>query len=81
LLRSADMQCRTEMTIEELLAEPIVLTLMESDGVSVEEARSLYARVRSGAKRRKKRQASGLPDQSGFGLRVAPSGTHMPCCL
>jgi hypothetical protein len=75
------MQCRTEMTVEELLAEPIVLTLMESDGISVEEARNLYARVRSGAKRTKKRQASGLTDRAGIGLRVRPSETHMPCCM
>jgi hypothetical protein len=75
------MQCRTEMTVEELLAEPIVLTLMESDGISVDEARNLYAKVRSDAKRKKKRQASGLPDRAGFGPRVRPSETHMPCCM
>jgi hypothetical protein len=80
-LRSADMQYRTETTLEELLAEPIVLTLMESDGVSMEDARKLYAKVRTRSGRRGKRAGSRLPDQASFRPCLQPSGTHMPCCM
>jgi hypothetical protein len=39
------MASRTEMSLEELLAEPIVKQLMCRDGVSMNEARALYAAV------------------------------------
>ena len=35
----------TEISLEELLAEPIVKQLMYRDGVSISEARALYAAV------------------------------------
>ena len=35
----------TEIRLEELLAEPIVKQLMYRDGVSISEARALYAAV------------------------------------
>jgi hypothetical protein len=37
------MAFRTEITLEELLAEPIVVALMNQDGVSIGDARALYA--------------------------------------
>ena len=39
------MAFRTEISVEELLAEPIVVALMNQDGVSIGEARALYASV------------------------------------
>jgi hypothetical protein len=39
------MAFRTEISLEDLLAEPIVVALMNQDGVSIGEARALYARV------------------------------------
>jgi hypothetical protein len=39
------MAFRTEISLEELLAEPIVVALMNQDGVSIGEARALYASV------------------------------------
>jgi hypothetical protein len=69
------MQYRTETTLEELLAEPIVLALMERDGISLEEARRLYDKVSSRTKRGRSR-AKGAAGRSGFGLRVRPSQAH-----
>ncbi|SDR44679.1 hypothetical protein SAMN05519103_03250 [Rhizobiales bacterium GAS113] len=40
------MAFRTEVTLDELLAEPMVKLLMRKDGVSIGEARALYDRVR-----------------------------------
>ena len=37
------MAFRTEFSLEELLAEPTVMTLMRRDGVPIGEARALYA--------------------------------------
>ena len=45
LVRRSDMDFRTEISVEELLAEPIVLALMKQDGVSIGEARALYVSV------------------------------------
>jgi hypothetical protein len=39
------MAFRREISVEELLAEPIVVALMNQDGVSIGEARALYASV------------------------------------
>ena len=39
------MAFRTEISLEELLAEPMVVALMNQDGVSIGEARALYFRV------------------------------------
>ena len=75
------MEYRTETTLEELLAEPIVLTLMESDGVSMEDARKLYAKARSRSRRREKRAGSRLPEQRSLVPHLRPSRTHMPCCM
>jgi len=41
------MAFRTEISLEELLAEPMVKLLMRRDGVSISDARALYASVRS----------------------------------
>jgi hypothetical protein len=40
------MAFRTEISLDELLAEPMVKLLMRKDGVSIDEARALYDRVR-----------------------------------
>ena len=39
------MAFRTEFSLEELLAEPMVVMLMRRDGVSIGEARALYSRI------------------------------------
>ena len=39
------MDFRTEISLEELLAEPMILALMKQDGVSIGEARALYVSV------------------------------------
>jgi hypothetical protein len=39
------MDLRTEISLEELLAEPMVVALMKQDGVSIGEARALYVSV------------------------------------
>jgi hypothetical protein len=39
------MAFRTESSLEELLAEPMVVVLMQRDGVPIGEARALYASV------------------------------------
>ena len=39
------MDFRTEISLEELLAEPMVLALMKRDDVSIGEARALYVSV------------------------------------
>jgi hypothetical protein len=39
------MDFRTEISLEELLAEPMVVALMKQDGVSIDEARALYVSV------------------------------------
>jgi hypothetical protein len=39
------MDFRTEISLEELLAEPMVLALMKQDGVSIGEARALHVSV------------------------------------
>jgi hypothetical protein len=39
------MDLRTEIFLEELLAEPMVVALMKQDGVSIGEARALYVSV------------------------------------
>jgi hypothetical protein len=79
---SADMQHRTELTLDEMLAEPIVLTLMKSDGISVDEARSFFARVGSRPnRRRKKKIVTGASDRVAFGPHLQPPGAHLPCCM
>ena len=40
------MALRTETSLDELLAEPMVKLLMRKDGVSIGDARALYDRVR-----------------------------------
>jgi hypothetical protein len=49
------MAFRTEISLEELLAEPMVVVLMQRDGISIGDARALYASVgqqlKDGAKR------------------------------
>jgi|HubBroStandDraft_6_1064221.scaffolds.fasta_scaffold784205_2 hypothetical protein len=70
------MQCRTETTLEDLLAEPIVLALMERDGVSLDEARRLYDKASSRAKRGKSRSKMAAAGASGFGMRVRPPQAH-----
>jgi hypothetical protein len=66
------MRYRTELTLEDLLAEPIVVTLMRRDGVSPEEVRHLREKVGRGRRGRKgKAKAMLLP--GGFGLRVNSS--------
>jgi hypothetical protein len=56
------MAFRTEISLEELLAEPMVRLLMKKDGVSVGEARALYAgvqpRFRVGAEQERSRTAA-----------------------
>jgi hypothetical protein len=74
------MECRTEITLEEILAEPMVQRLMMSDGISLQEARGLYEKVRR-AKRRGKRLASRPSVPSGFGLRVQSSCAATAACL
>jgi hypothetical protein len=53
------MDFRTEISLEELLAEPMVVTLMRRDGVSIGEARALYVcigrQLKDGAKRASQR--------------------------
>jgi hypothetical protein len=44
-VRRSDMDLRTEISLEELLAEPMVVALMKQDGVSIGEARALYVSV------------------------------------
>jgi hypothetical protein len=44
------MAFRTEISLDELLAEPMVKLLMRRDGVSIGEARALYDRIRPGLK-------------------------------
>jgi hypothetical protein len=39
-VRRSDMDLRTEIFLEELLAEPMVVALMKQDGVSIGEARA-----------------------------------------
>jgi hypothetical protein len=39
------MDLRAEISLDELLAEPMVLALMKQDGVQIGEARSLYVSV------------------------------------
>ena len=39
------MDFRTEISLEEMLAEPMVVALMKQDGVSIGEARALYVSV------------------------------------
>ena len=39
------MDFRVEISLEELLAEPMVLALMKQDGVSLGEVRALYVSV------------------------------------
>ena len=75
------MQHRTEITLDELLAEPIVLTLMKSDGISVDEAKSFYAAVRSRSNRRKKKATVSASDRICFGPHLQRPGAHMPCCM
>ena len=68
---------RVEVSLEELLKEPMVMTLMRRDGVSIGEAQALYAcigrQLKDGAKRASRRvtNSSGLvpwteclPDQN-----------------
>jgi hypothetical protein len=40
------MAFRTEISLDELLAEPMVKLLMRKDGVSIGDSRALYDRVR-----------------------------------
>jgi hypothetical protein len=43
--RRSSMAFLTEISLEELLAEPMVVALMNQDGVSIDEARALYVSV------------------------------------
>ena len=74
------MECRKETTLEDLLAEPIVLRLMERDGISVDEARSFYGEVALRRKRQSRRKASKSPHGVVSGSRTRPSPSHaFPC--
>jgi hypothetical protein len=70
------MECRTELTLEELLAEPIVLALMERDGVSLDEARRLYDEVSLRRKLRKTRAKAKVTGASSVGPRARPPRAH-----
>ena len=75
------MEYRTEATLEELLAEPIVLALMERDGISLEEARSFYERVTSRARSRQKSKPSRAPGHGGFRPRTGTLQAHIAPCM
>jgi hypothetical protein len=67
------MVCRTEVTLEGLLSEPMIAALMRRDGISVGEARALYDSVTPQLKERAERAKSRDGD-----LRAPASWTS--CC-
>jgi len=67
------MRYRTELTLEDRTAEPIVLTLMRRDGVSPEEVRRLRENVARRHRRSRKNETHAMRMPGGFGLRVHPS--------
>lgn len=74
------MAFRFEVSLEELLAEPIVMTLMRRDGVSIGEAQALYACVSRKLKERAKRARQGAASSPGLMLWTEPSrGQNSPC--
>ena len=70
------MEYRTEPTLEELLAEPIVLALMKSDGVSPDEARRFFAKFSSRRKPRKDRAKSKKTPAGAFGIHITSEQMH-----
>jgi hypothetical protein len=52
------MVCGTEVTLEGLLADPMIAALMRRDGISIGEARALYDSVTPQLKERAKRAKS-----------------------
>jgi hypothetical protein len=75
------MECRRETTLEDLLAEPIVLRLMERDGVSIDEARSLYDKVTLRRRKQRRRTASKSARAHVAGSRTRPSPSHAAPCM
>ena len=70
------MNCGKEMTLQELLAEPMVLALMERDGVLMADARALYESVASRQEDRMMRSASAAGIPGGESQR-RPSPGHI----
>jgi hypothetical protein len=74
------MAFRTEFSLEELLAEPMVVTLMTRDGVSIGEARALYACIGRQLKDGAKRASQRVANSPGLVPWTEPSpGQNSPC--
>ncbi|WP_207458331.1 hypothetical protein [Azospirillum sp. SYSU D00513] len=52
------MDYKTDSTLSELLNDPLVLVLMQRDGVSREQVERLFERLRDGHRARKERIAA-----------------------
>jgi hypothetical protein len=68
------MEFRSEFSLEELLTEPMVVRLMRRDGVSIGEARTLYARI--GQKLRE----NGAKSRPANSPSLAPESSHSQNC-
>jgi hypothetical protein len=74
------MAFRTEISLEELLAEPIVVALMNQDGVSIGEARALYASVGQSLKENAREARPGVVKSPWLAPCTTPAPDQLSRC-